>query len=397
VSGRALKVLVLATKYFGLGGAEAYTRMFAEAMAACGARVDVLSLLAGEAAERSCPGRYLGDQGTRSTRIAQVQFVGRAVRHAAAYDLILCSHVALAPVAHTLFRLWRRPYLVIGYGIDVWGELGPRRRAALQTAARVVALSRFTARQVAAVHGVPDTRLAVIHPAVDPALLAEARVDSASPGPRDPVILLTVARLSAQERYKGCDTVIAALPAVAAEARARGGAAVHYVIAGDGDDLSRLRLLADRHGVGLCVNFVGRVQRRDLPALYRESDIYVMPSVAEQRAGGWAGEGFGIVYIEAAAFGRPVIAGNGGGAPEAVRDRTTGYVVDGRDVTAVGAAISRLAADHQLRVRMGRAGRQWVEESFTFERFATDVAAVVNAAVAAGGVKGPAKAKASPH
>ena len=371
-----MKVLVLATKYFGLGGAEAYTRMFAEAVAANGGSVDVLSLLDGEASDRSSPGRYLGDQGSRSTPWSQAQFVAQAVRHAPGHDLIVCSHVALGPVGHILHRLYRVPYLVIGYGIDVWGYLGPRRQAALRRAARVVALSHFTARQVASVHGVPETTLRVIHPAVDPALLHEALVDNRQPRARDAVTLLTVARLAAQERYKGCDTVISALPTLLSEA-----GRVRYVVAGDGDDLPRLRALATQRGVAQAVTFAGRVQRGGLPALYRDCDIFVMPSTAERRPNGWTGEGFGIVYIEASAFGLPVIVGDGGGAPEAVQDGVTGYVVDGRDVGRVAAALARLINDRALRESMGAAGRQWVEEHFTFERFQREVAAVVYAAV----------------
>lgn len=371
-----MSVLVLATKYFGLGGAEAYTRMFAEAIAANGDSVDVLSLRDGEASDRSTPGRYLGDQGSRSTPWSQAQFVAQAVRYAPRHDLIVCSHVALGPVGHILHRLYRVPYLIIGYGIDVWGDLGPRRQAALRRAARVVALSHFTARQIASVHGVPEATLRVIHPAVDPLLLREARADGRPSRAPDAVTLLTVARLAAQERYKGCDAVISALPEVLSET-----GHVRYVVAGDGDDLPRLRALADERGVALAVTFAGEAQRASLPALYRDCDIFVMPSVAERRPNGWTGEGFGIVYIEAAAFGLPVIAGNGGGAPEAVRDGVTGYVVDGRDIGAVAAALVRLINDRGLRERMGAAGRRWVEEHFTFERFRGEVAAVVGAAV----------------
>ena len=372
--GPRLNVLVLATKYFGVGGAEAYTRMLAEAVAANGNRADVLSLLDGEAAVRAAPGRYLGDQGTRSTPLSQAQFVAQAVRYAPRRDLIVCSHVALAPVGHMLRRLYRVPYFVIGYGIDVWGPLGPRRQTALRRAARVVTLSRFTARQVASRHGVPDSKIAVVYPAVDPALLREAAAQP--PRAHETVTLLTVARLAAQERYKGCDTVIAALPAVLAEA-----GPVNYVIAGDGDDLPRLRGLAAEKNVAASVTFAGRAQRAELPALYRGGDVFVMPSVAEERPGGWTGEGFGIVYIEASAFGLPVIAGDGGGAPEAVQDGVTGYVVDGRDPGAVAAALIRLVRDPPLRQRMGAAGRQWVDEQFTFDRFVSDVGAVLDEAV----------------
>ena len=370
-----MNVLVLATKYFGLGGAEAYTRMFAEAAAANGHHVDVLSLLDGEASDRTCPGRYLGDQGSRSTPLSQARFVAQAARHGSGRDLIVSSHVALGPVAHIMRRLYRVPYIIIGYGIDVWGSLGTRREAALRRAARVVALSRFTARQVASVHGVAETRLAVIYPAVDPALLRAA--PAASPrGARDAVTLLTVARLAAKERYKRCDTVIAALPAVLAQA-----GQTRYVIAGGGDDLPRLRALAADRGVVAAVTFVGAVQRAGLPALYAGGDIFVMPSVTERRVDGWTGEGFGIVYVEASAFGLPVIAGNGGGAPEAVQDGVTGYVVDGRDAGAVAAALIRLVKDSALRDCMGAAGRRWVEERFTFDRFAREVGASLDAAV----------------
>ena len=371
-----MNVLVLATKYFGLGGAEAYTRMFAEAAAANGNHVDELSLLDGEAVDRTHPGRYLGDQGRRSTPLSQARFVAQAVRHARSRDLVVCSHVALGPIGHTLLRLYRVPYVVIGYGIDVWGPLGPRRQTALRRAARVVALSRFTARQIESVHGVAASRLAVVHPAVDPVLLRAA----SAAVPRRPhdgdVTLLSVARLSARERYKGVDTVIAALPSILAEP---GG--VRYVVAGDGDDLPRLRALAEERGVAEAVDFVGAVQRAGLPALYGAGDIFVMPSVAERRDGGWTGEGFGIVYIEASAFELPVVAGNGGGAPEAVQDGVTGYVVDGRDAGAVAATLVRLIKDPVLRARMGAAGRAWVDEGFTFDRFVTDVDGVLDAAV----------------
>jgi phosphatidylinositol alpha-1,6-mannosyltransferase len=351
-------------------------RMFADALAANGGAVDALSLLSGETANRSGPGRYLGDQGARSTPWSQARFVGQAIRHAPGHDLVVCGHVAIAPVAHALFRLYHLPYIVIGHGIDVWGELGPRRRAALQRAGCVVAVSHFTAHKVASVHGVPEARLRVVHPAVDPALLREALAASGQSGPRGAVTLLTVARLSARERYKGCDAVIAALAAVRADA-----GCVRYVIAGEGDDLARLRALAETQGVAAAVTFVGRVQRAVLPALYRDCDIFVMPSVAERRPDGWTGEGFGIVYIEAAAFGRPVIAGDSGGAPEAVRDGVTGYVVDGRDVDALAATLVPLVKDPALRDRMGAAGRRWVEDRFTFERFRRDVTAAVETAM----------------
>jgi phosphatidylinositol alpha-1,6-mannosyltransferase len=371
-----MRVLVLATKYFGVGGAEAYTRMFTEAIAEEGARVEILSLLDGEAGTRSCPGRYLGDRGRRSTRLAQAGFVLEALRRGTHYDLIICSHVAVAPVALALLCLRRIPYVVLGYGIDVWGPVGVWRRMALRRAARMVALSHFTARMSHAVHGVPKDRISVVHPAVDPVLLSQARARPDVPRDGSAVMLLTVARLSSQEGYKGCDAVISALPEVIAD-----GGPVHYTIVGDGDDRPRLRVLAQDRGVSGAVTFAGTVQRDALAEWYQACDIFVMPSVAERRPNGWAGEGFGIAYIEAAAFGRPVIAGSGGGAPEAVRNGITGFVVDGKDSSAVARTLTQLVRDGTLRTRMGDAGRRWVLDYFTFDRFRRDVREVLTAAI----------------
>jgi len=292
----------------------------------------------------------------------------------------VCSHVAVAQVGQIIHRVFRVPYLVFGHGIDVWGALDARRRAALRGAARVVAVSHFTGRVLALEQGVAEDRVTVVYPAVDPVLLGAAADEVDAPRDGAVATLLTVARLSAQERYKGCDVVIGALPDVIA-----GAGPVRYVIVGEGDDRPRLEALARQRGVADRVVFAGRVQRDGLAAWYRACDVFVMPSVATRRPDGWTGEGFGIVYLEAAAFRRPVIAGAGGGAPEAVEHAVTGLVVDGADGRAVAAAITTLVRDPVARARMGAAGRLRVLDQFTFDRFRTEVAAVVRGA-ARGGV-----------
>jgi phosphatidyl-myo-inositol dimannoside synthase len=369
-----MNVLILAPKYRGIGGAESYTRFLTRAVAGSGGEVDVLSLLEGEgAADQPVPGRYLGHQGTRPTPWAYARLAGEAMRRGRGYDLVICGHVAVAPIGMALRRIFRIPYICLAHGIDVWGHLGWARRAALRGAARIIAVSEFTARMLTTAQGVSPDRISVVYPPVDPALLALAGRTGTRTGGR-PVTLLTVARLSAQERYKGCDTVIRALPSILGNA-----GALRYVIVGDGDDRPRLEALAERTGVITMVTFRGRVTREELADHYQSSDIFVMPSVAQRRPNGWTGEGFGIVYIEAAAFGCPVVAGSGGGAPEAVQDGITGCLVDGTDVAAVAGALLRLAGDEALRARMGEAGRRWVRERFTFERFERDVEEAVAA------------------
>lgn len=374
------KVLVLATRYFGFGGAEGYTRLLARAAVEDGAQVDVLSLLDGQIADRDGPERYLGHLGDRSTRWTQSRFAGRAVARARGYDLVVCSHVAVAPIGLILRRLFGIPYLVLGYGIDLWGALSPVRREALRKAVRIVVVSHFTARTAATVQGLPLDRIQVIHPAVDPALLAHAAGPESGDARRGGrLTLLTVARLSAQERYKGFEVVMGALPAVASAAPG-----VRYVIVGDGDDALRLKAFARGRGLEPVVTFAGAARNHaELAAWYRAGDIFVMPSVCERRPDGWAGEGFGIVYIEAGAFGRPVVAGMGGGAPEAVQDGVTGLIVDGGDPASVAAALVRLSGDASLRTALGESGRRRVRAYFTVDRVRREIGAVLADAHAA--------------
>jgi phosphatidylinositol alpha-1,6-mannosyltransferase len=124
--------------------------------------------------------------------------------------------------------------------------------------------------------------------------------------------LLTVGRLSASERYKGQDLVIQALPQLLPRFPQ-----LQYLIAGDGDDLPRLRQLAANLGVAAHVSFLGHVAHADLPDLYRLADLYVMPS---------SGEGFGIVYLEAMACGTPALGLAGDGSVDPLADGELGVV-----------------------------------------------------------------------
>ena len=141
---------------------------------------------------------------------------------------------------------------------------------------------------------------------------------------------------------KGFDVVIDAV-------RALDG--VQLAIAGGGRDRKRL----ERHAGGAAnVRFLGRVDDADLPALYGSADAFAM--CCRDRWGGLEAEGFGIVFLEAAACGVPAVAGRSGGAHEAVVDGETGFVVSPRDVAAVRAALAKLCSDEELRARMGAGG-----------------------------------------
>jgi phosphatidylinositol alpha-1,6-mannosyltransferase len=159
---------------------------------------------------------------------------------------------------------------------------------------------------------------------------------------------------------KGQDVLIRALALVR---RAVPDAAL--LLVGGGPAQDRLSGLARSLGVGDHVVFTGGVPHRELPAHYVAGDVFAMPCRTR-----WAGldvEGLGMVYLEAAACGLPVVAGDSGGAPDAVRDGETGYVVHGRDVAAVADRLVTLLQDDALRARLGTAGRAWVSTEWRWD------------------------------
>ncbi|MFF3321907.1 glycosyltransferase family 4 protein [Streptomyces sp. NPDC002889] len=162
---------------------------------------------------------------------------------------------------------------------------------------------------------------------------------------------------------KGQDTLILAMPAILA----RVPDAV-LLIVGGGPYEKDLRSLAARTGVAESVHFTGAVPWADLPAHYGAGDVFAMP--CRTRRGGLDVEGLGIVYLEASATGLPVVAGDSGGAPDAVLDGETGWVVPGGSQAAAAERIVTLLQDPQLRRRMGERGRAWVEEKWRWDLLA---------------------------
>ena len=173
-------------------------------------------------------------------------------------------------------------------------------------------------------------------------------------------VVLCVSRLVPR---KGQDVLIRAWPAIL---RAVPDAVL--LLVGGGPYRRRLERLVDTSGVRDSVVLTGSVPWPDLPAYYDAGNVFAMP--CRTRAGGLDVEGLGIVYLEASATGLPVIAGNSGGAPDAVLEGETGYVVDGRSVNQVAERIVPLLLDPELTRAMGKRGRQWVGEAWRWDDIA---------------------------
>jgi phosphatidylinositol alpha-1,6-mannosyltransferase len=223
----------------------------------------------------------------------------------------------------------------------------------------VIANSDFTRGTLLGM-GIGAARIAIVNPGVNverfrPALAcADLRTAVLGQAVGDARLLLSVGRL---QRRKGFDTVIRALPALLET-----GQNLHYAIVGIGEDENYLRELAVAEGVSAHVHLLGHVTMEDLPRWYNACDLFLLVN----RDVNGDTEGFGMVFLEANACGKAVVAGIAGGTGSAVIDGQTGLRVDGADLPAVTAAIGRLLRDEALRERLGRQGLARVEETFSW-------------------------------
>jgi phosphatidyl-myo-inositol dimannoside synthase len=256
-----------------------------------------------------------------------------------------------------------RPYLLYAHGEEILIALESRKLHWLiprlfNRAAVIIANSRKT-KALLEEMGVQPEKIHVIHPGVEATAFRigndAARAVRQRHNLGQSPVLLTVGRL---QRRKGQDMVIRALPRVI-----KRFPDVMYVVAGTGEDQAFLQRLAGDVGVQDKVIFVGPVVDGEQAAYYAACDVFIMPN----RQIGPDVEGFGIVFLEASAAGKPVIGGCSGGTGEAIRDGVTGIRVDGENVEAIAAAVIEILADPDKARAMGERGKQWVESAFTWE------------------------------
>ncbi len=259
------------------------------------------------------------------------------------------------------------PYFLFAHGAEIIREgAGPLQHQFMEDfrcAEAVFANSQATAGLVRDWVEVEDVPIA--HPGVsEPDISQDAEIaDLDLDLPADACLVLSLCRLV--ER-KGIAKVLRALSSQ--ELRSND---FHYVIAGSGPQLSRLRELTEELELTDRVDFVGFVDEQAKWKLYDLADLFVMPN---SELGGQDWEGFGIVFLEAAIMGTPAIAGRSGGATEAVAHGETGYTVDPNSPTELQQRLLELLEHADRRAQMGRAARQRAKEEFRWEETARKVA-----------------------
>lgn len=370
-SSRPNRIIGLFPELLGVGGVQEAGRLTAAALDEIGHRrgwpLDLLSL-------NDPPGIHAAQAGERSISFqgfgrAKLRFVlsamGRARHFAKGRDLIvLAAHPNLAfPAA------WMRSVspglktVVMSHGIEVWKPLPVFRRGALLQADLVLAPSRDTARKLAGVQGVSPQRIRTLAWPLNPDFLRLASAPERLPLPpalpREGRVILAVGRWAASERYKGADELIRAVRRLRATVPG-----LHLVAVGGGDDVPRLQKLAADLGVSDGVHFLAGLPREQIAACYARADLFALPS---------AGEGFGLVFLEAMAFAKPVVGAACGGTTDVVEDGVNGLLVPPRDTEGLVQALGRLLGDDVLRAKLGRRGAQLVQQKYQFAVFQAEL------------------------
>ncbi|MBD2089984.1 glycosyltransferase [Microcoleus sp. FACHB-1515] len=246
-------------------------------------------------------------------------------------DLIISTHVNFAPIALVAHQLRNVPYWVAAHGIDVWNLRHPLKQAALQRADRILAVSRTTRDRLLS-QALDSNRVIVL-----PCTFAPDRFSIASKPDdllrrygltADQPVILTVARLESIDRAKGYDQILHALPQIRCAIPN-----VHYLLVGTGGDRFRIEQLIDRLQVRSSVTLAGFVPDAELPAHYNLCDLFAMPSQQE---------GFGIVYLEAIASGKPTLGGDRDGAVDALCSGELGVLVNPTDIETIAQTIIQI-------------------------------------------------------
>lgn len=285
-------------------------------------------------------------------------------------DLVISTHLNFTIATYWLKRLKGIPYWGIAHGIEAWNIERSALKLALQEADRIICVSGYTRDRLLKEQNLDPAKVLVLPNTFDASqfqigpkpqyLIDRYGLTSANS------IILTVARLDKKERYKGYDTIIQALPAIREQIPD-----VHYILVGQGSDRDRIEELVTHLGLQECVTFTGFIPDRELGDHYNLCDVFAMPS---------KGEGFGIVYLEALACGKPTLGANQDGAIDALDRGELGALVDPDNIEEIAQTIKQILEGNYPNplLYQPEALRQKVIDRFGFERFQQTLADYMN-------------------
>lgn len=305
---------------------------------------------------------------------AKLAFVATSLLKGIKSQTVILSHINLLPVAKLITTIKpKQKVIMFAHGIEVWDKLPKWKTKFLQEKVQVWAVSNYTKNKMIAQHGVSAQKIQVLNNCLSPFLnlpkifeKPQDLVKKYKLGENTPIIF-TLNRLSASEKYKGYDKVIIALSKLKQQ-----GQAFTYLLAGKADETERLRLtkLIEEKELVNEVKMIGYLPEEELTSHFLLSDLFIMPS---------KGEGFGIVFIEAAAHGCKIIGGNVDGSTDALLNGRLGQLINPNDETEILIAIQNALANknHQPELQ-----QQITIENFGFDNYLNKVKQLLSNPVA---------------
>ena len=276
-------------------------------------------------------------------------------------SLVIMTHLNFAPIALILQKLIGTKYIAIAHGVEAWNIQNPLLKRSLQSADLILAVSNFTRDRLCQEQNLLADQVRILHNTFD------AQAWKIAPKPQyllkkyglsaDQKIILTVSRLSATEQYKGYDRLLEIMPIIRQSIPN-----IHYIIVGKGDDRDRLEQIINQNNLQSCVTLAGFVADEYLCDYYNLCDLFAMPSKAE---------GFGIVYLEALACGKPVLGGNLDGTVDALCRGEIGVLINPDNLDEIAEAIIQiLSGQHENQaIYQPEFLRQQAIATFGFEHF----------------------------
>ncbi|MES2417972.1 MAG: glycosyltransferase family 4 protein [Bacteroidota bacterium] len=327
-------ILFLTLYAFGItGGIEKVCRSLAKALTGLGLSFDLYAM---HDSANDLDNRYLQANRFRAFSGRKLYFGLASIFKGVFSNTIILSHVNLLVFAWVIKKIAPQTKIILyAHGIEIWGALSGWKKQFLQEKVEIWAVSTFTAAKIAEMHQIDSKNITVLNNCLDPYfeiptqfarpidLLQRYHLQAKQP------ILFTLTRLSAQEAYKGYDQVLSAMPVLLKKFPD-----LHYLLAGKADEqeYNRVKDLITQLGLSKNVTLTGFIKDEELSDHFKLGSLFVMPSTLE---------GFGIVFIEAAACGAKIIAGNVDGSTDALLNGKLGALVDPTSIAALISAIEQ--------------------------------------------------------
>ncbi|MGB3292109.1 MAG: glycosyltransferase [Phormidesmis sp.] len=276
-------------------------------------------------------------------------------------QLIIATHVNFTPVAYWLKQLTGVSYWAVAHGVEAWNIQRPAVKKALRHADRILPVSHYTRDRLLEEQNLDSSQLSVLPNTFDSqrwqiSPKPQYLLDRYHLRPQQPTIL-TVGRLDASEGYKGYDHILNALHKIRHHLPD-----VHYVLVGKGSDRPRIGKIIEDLNLQSCVTLTGFIPDEELGDHYNLCDVFAMPS---------KGEGFGIVYLEALACGKPCLGGNQDGAIDALCHGNLGALVNPDDIDEIAQTLVKILQGTYPNslIYQPQKLRQQVIETYGFEKF----------------------------